>query len=412
MNLFFELIQVAIGRRKQLSECPTEEQWQEVYNVCQKQAMTGIGWYGIEHLPKEQRPNEELLFLWMGMAQKIVATNEVVIDAARKVTKKLHRDGFDCCILKGAGNIIYYNANDNVNDNSRNCIYEVLTEAAPRGGHRTSDVIRESASANGNSTLHSTPYTLHSETGLGMYRSAGDVDVWMIPREGQDVIKYATQAAKERGEKKPVVTYLHTNLPKYKGIEVEAHFRPAYMNSPIYNRRTMRWQEANAEEQMKNVCELGFPIPTAEFNVAYQLNHVFRHLIKTGVGLRQMLDYYMIVKAYKTEFHDKDAMPTLRYLGLDKFAAAMMYVMQKVFAMDNSMLLCKPDKDAGEILLKEIILAGNFGKHDDRRMSQKGLIPLALNILTHDFRIMRAFPLEIICDPFFRVYHKFWQLFH
>ncbi len=389
MKLFFELLQVAIGRREQLSECPTEVQWQEIYDICRKQALTGIGWYAIERLPKEQRPHEELLFLWMGMAQKIVATNELVIDAARKVTKKLQRDGFDCCILKGAGNIVYYNGNGNDNVNEK-----------------------ENDKNNKHSTLHSTPSTVHSETGLGMYRSAGDVDVWMIPREGKNVIEYARQAAKERGEEKPVVTYLHTNLPKYKGIEVEAHFRPAYMNSPIFNRRTLKWQNENAGEQMRNICEFGFPIPTAEFNIVYQLNHVFRHLIKTGVGLRHMLDYYMVVRAYKTEFPSKDAMSTLKYLGLDKFAAAMMYVMQEVFAMDDKLLLCKPDKKSGEILLKEIILSGNFGKHDERRMSQKGLIPLSLNILAHDMRIMRAFPMEVISDPFFRVYHKFWQLFH
>ena len=389
MTLFYELIQTAIGRRERLSECPTEVQWQQIYDICRKQALTGIGWYAIEKLPKEQRPHEELLFLWMGMAQKIVATNELVIDAARKVTKKLQRDGFDCCILKGAGNIVYYNGNGNDNVNEK-----------------------ENDKNNKRSTLHSTPYTLHSETGLGMYRSAGDVDVWMIPREGQDVIKYAKQAAKERGEEKPVVTYLHTNLPKYKGIEVEAHFRPAYMNSPIFNRRTLKWQNENAGEQMRNICEFGFPIPTAEFNVVYQLNHVFRHLIKTGIGLRQILDYYMVVRAYKAKCPNKDAIPTRRYLGLDKFAAAMMFVMQEVFAMDDKLLLCKPDKKSGEILLKEIILSGNFGKHDDRRMSQKGLIPLSLNILAHDMRIMRAFPMEVISDPFFRVYHKFWQLFH
>ena len=192
MNLFFELIQTAIGRRERLSTCPTDEQWQEIYDICQKQALIGIGWYAIERLPKEQRPHEELLFLWMGMAQKIVAMNEVVIEAAQKVSKKLHRDGFDCCILKGAGNVVNYNTN--VNDNG-------------------------------------------SRTPLGMYRAAGDVDVWMIPREGQNVIEYAKQAAKERGEKKPVVIYLHTSLPKCKGIEVEGHYFPAFLNSPIRNRR-------------------------------------------------------------------------------------------------------------------------------------------------------------------------------
>lgn len=371
MKLFFELLQVAIGRREQLSECPTEDQWQEIYDVCQKQALTGIGWYAIERLPKEQRPHEELLFLWMGMAQKIVATNELVIDAARKVTKKLRRDGFDCCILKGAGNIVYYN-----------------------------------------DTLHSTPYTLHSETGLGMYRSAGDVDVWMIPREGQDVIEYARQAAKERGEEKPVVTYLHTNLPKYKGIEVEAHFRPAYMNSPVYNRRTLKWQNENAREQMKNICEFGFPIPTAEFNIVYQLSHIYRHLVYEGIGMRQLLDYYMVVLRFNENKKTHNTIPTLKHLGLEKIAKGVMYIMQEVFLMKENELICKPNKKVGEFLLKEIMTAGNFGKHDPRLNHSQSLFPRTWDIIKHESNMLRFFPEEAICDPFFRLYHKFWQLFH
>ena len=389
MKLFFELLQVAIGRREQLSECPTEVQWQQIYDICWKQALIGIGWYAIERLPKEQRPHEELLFLWMGMAQKIVATNELVIDAARKVTKKLQRDGFDCCILKGAGNIVYYNGNGNDNVNEK-----------------------ENDKNNKRSTLHSTPSTVHSETGLGMYRSAGDVDVWMIPREGQDVIKYARQAAKERGEEKPVVTYLHTNLPKYKGIEVEAHFRPAYMNSPIFNRRTLKWQNENAGEQMRNICEFGFPIPTAEFNIVYQLSHIYRHLVYEGIGMRQLLDYYMIVLRFNEDKETHNTIPTLKYLGLEKIAKGVMYIMQEIFLMKENELICKPNKKVGEFLLNEIMTAGNFGKHDPRLNHSQSFFQKSWDIIKHESNILRFFPEEAICDPFFRVYHKFWQLFH
>ena len=420
MKLFFELLQVAIGRREQLSECPTEVQWQEIYDICQKQALIGIGWYAIEKLPKEQRPHEELLFLWMGMAQKIVATNELVIDAARKVTKKLQRDGFDCCILKGAGNIVYYNGNGNDNVNFREYDQKVLPDVAPAGRTKNFGSIekinevneKENDKNNKRSTLHSTPYTLHSETGLGMYRSAGDVDVWMIPREGQDVIKYAKQAAKERGEEKPVVTYLHTNLPKYKGIEVEAHFRPAYMNSPIFNRRTLKWQNENAGEQMRNICKFGFPIPTAEFNIVYQLSHIYRHLVYEGIGMRQLLDYYMVVLRFNENKETHNTIPTLKHLGLEKIAKGVMYIMQEVFLMKENELICKPNKKVGEFLLNEIMTAGNFGKHDPRLNHSQSFFQKSWDIIKHESNILRFFPEEAICDPFFRVYHKFWQLFH
>lgn len=420
MKLFFELLQVAIGRREQLSECPTETQWQEIYDICRKQALIGIGWYAIEKLPKEQRPHEELLFLWMGMAQKIVATNELVIDAARKVTKKLQRDGFDCCILKGAGNIVYYNWNGNDNVNFREYDQKVLPDVAPAGRTKNFGSIekinevneKENDKNNKRSTLHSTPYTLHSETGLGMYRSAGDVDVWMIPREGQDVIKYAKQAAKERGEKKPKIDYNHARLPDCKGIEVEGHFFPAFLNSPIRNIRINKWTKTNTATQVNNICEYRFAIPTPEFSIIYQLLHIYRHLIKEGIGMRQLLDYYMIVLRFNENKETHNTIPTLKYLGLEKIAKGVMYIMQEIFLMKENELICKPNKKVGEFLLNEIMTAGNFGKHDPRLNHSQSFFPRTWDIIKHESNMLRFFPEEAICDPFFRVYHKFWQLFH
>lgn len=39
-QIFFELIQVAIGRRTNLSHTPTEKEWEELYRMAESQAIT------------------------------------------------------------------------------------------------------------------------------------------------------------------------------------------------------------------------------------------------------------------------------------------------------------------------------------------------------------------------------------
>ena len=53
------------------------------------------------------------------------------------------------------------------------------------------------------------------------------------------------------------------------------------------------------EEQFSHRVMLGeqgeIAIPTVEFNLIFQLTHIFSHLMNEGIGLRQLLDYYYVL---------------------------------------------------------------------------------------------------------------------
>ena len=99
---------------------------------------------------------------------------------------------------------------------------------------------------------------------------------------------------------------------------------------------------------------------------------------------------------------------TLRYLGLWKFAGAVMYVMREVFHLEEQDLIAPVDERRGKTLLREILKGGNFGQHSgltDHSTAGKYFAKHWRNL-----QFVREYPAEAICEPFFRTWHFFWRL--
>ena len=48
-------------------------------------------------------------------------------------------------------------------------------------------------------------------------------------------------------------------------------------------------------------------IPTTAFNVVYQLTHLYHHFFDEGIGMRQIIDYFLVVNDFsKNVFLDTD----------------------------------------------------------------------------------------------------------
>ena len=94
--------------------------------------------------------------------------------------------------------------------------------------------------------------------------------------------------------------HLETTLD---GVPVELHFFPGIMNNPIYNARLQKWFKRNADLQCSNVVSLPdgigeIAIPTTAFNVVYQLMHLYHHFFDEGIGMRQIIDYFLVVNDF------------------------------------------------------------------------------------------------------------------
>lgn len=242
--MIFDFLKYCLDRKDNMSNVVADIDWQQLYFFASKQAILGLCFDGIERLGKEypeelkQNPIErDLLMTWMGKAQQIRRQNMKVNTVASKLFSMLREDGLRCCILKGQGNALMY----------------------------------------------PNPYS----------RTPGDIDIWV---EGGDkrVISFVRSISPH--EK---ACYHHIEFPSYKGVEVEVHYRPSFLQCFWHNRKLQKYYERVKEEQFSHRVMLGeqgeIAIPTVEFNLIFQLTHIFSHLMNEGIGLRQLLDYYYVL---------------------------------------------------------------------------------------------------------------------
>ena len=451
ITAFFAFLKYCLGYKENMSKIVAGMDWQELYSFASKQALLGLCFEGIERLgkeyPEELRLNpigRELLMTWMGKAQQIRRQNMKVNVMAGKLFSMLREDGMRCCILKGQGNALMY----------------------------------------------PNPYS----------RTPGDIDVW-IDASRERIMEY-TQKKFELGDDIRL-QHLETSLD---GVPVELHFFPCSMNNPIYHTRLQNWFKRNADLQCSHIVGLpdgagDIAIPTTAFNVVYQLTHLYHHFFDEGIGMRQIIDYFLVVNDFsKNVFLDnksskitpslftlkegstafpkplspqgtgdvtapsrcseplrsKDGGPSkvspdcagwdrrgvsgdiasdasvisafttdssastalvvvqreLKYLGLWKFAGAVMYVLKEVLGLSEDKMIVPMDEKRGKLLLAEILDGGNFGRHftkyagfTHQSMGKKYFLKIWRNM-----HFVRYYPAEALCEPLFRTWHFFWRM--
>ena len=355
---FFDFLQFCIGSVEKIPTSIKEADWKVLYAIAKKQALTGVLFHGIKQLPKELAPDAELLMRWMGMAQKIHQQNiRLFLDSA-KVCKKFKDVGFRNCILKGQGNAL----------------------------------------------LYPDPYM----------RTSGDIDIYLDGGRNR-VIQYINKVCPNQ-----VMRYHHVDFPVMK-TPIEVHFTPSYMFFPVHNRRMQKWFKEVMDLQCSNIVTLpdGYgeiTVPTTSFNVIYILSHLYRHVFTEGIGLRQLIDYYFVLmKSEERNVKNLTALQReLKYLGLWKFAGAVMYVLHEALGLPEAKMIAPIDVNEGRFLLDEIMQGGNFGQYDTRLGSKEneGKLHRYLRMSLRNLRFVKHYPTEALSEPLFRTWFAFWKKIH
>lgn len=183
------------------------------------------------------------------------------------------------------------------------------------------------------------------------------------------------------------VNRLEMNVPIYQDTEVEFHYKPFYMPSPWDDRRLQAFFKSCEEANFKNKINLSntsnhsnnsICAPTIEFNLVHQMVHIWHHFMTEGVGLRQLMDYFFVLRHGKEVENGSESIEGVKKvisdLGLERFAAGLMGVMRTVFGLEEKYLLWEPDPEAGAWILSEVMQKGNFGHlSDDNLMKRQPL---------------------------------------
>lgn len=230
-------------------------------------------------------------------------------------------------------------------------------------------------------------------------RTPGDIDIWV---EGgfEKVMRYV-----QRVSMTDHVTEHHVEFDFFKDIPVEAHFTPSRLINRRCDRRYQKWVEKEGDRQFTHTVDFEngrISVPTQEFNLVYQLSHIYRHMFEGGIGLWQLTDYYvLLVTAELSRDEVARVKQLVRQFGMERFAQSLMWVMGYVFHQDQSRMLWKPDEKRGRFLLREIMKMGNFGHADHRFDIDKDASHLRryCRRLRGKIRFVKYFPMEVMWLP-------------
>ena len=382
-DLFFELIRVALGNADRLSHKPKPKEWQMLYDMAKKQSLVGICFAGVHRLVNSEKEDyygmPKMLYLtWLGMAAKIQQRNEVVNHRCLDLQRMLLNDEITNCVLKGQGIAALYECNSSNGS---------LQAKRPDGP--------SAKGSNGSS--------------LRYLRQSGDIDVWCDGGR-ERIYKYSMDKLGEISG----VNYHHIHFPVFEDTEVEMHIYPSFLSSPLRNKRLQEFCKLYAPSECKTE---EISTPSLAFNLVFIMLHCYRHLSGHGVGMRQVMDYYFVLREASLQLspeRKRESEMWIKKLGMERFAKALAWVIGYVFDDDpDSPSFTKglgegsfePDEKEGRFLLSEIMQTGNMGHADERvdRSKLNSALGRYIYNFKRDLYVMRICPHEALWEPWFNL---------
>ena len=309
-NNSISLLQYSLGVRADYPCAPSQEEWQGIFDMASEQGVAGICFAGIKRMLGEggmscrkgtplEHASEYMLFQWMGESMRVEERNKTLNRQCMEVQEAFRKEGLESCIIKGQGVGALYGS-------------------------------------------------------LAHWRSPGDIDVW-VKGTAKDVLDFVNARTPNRE-----FDGKHTHWNVYRDTMVEVHWWASRTSNPIVDRRLRRFYS----EQIGKACQREVTLydgtkittPDAFFNSIHSLLHIFGHFLYEGITLKQMTDYYFILRAVQEEgIPNEQIVKKFHELGIYDFSRIVMYIMLKVYGMPAEYLLTKPDAERGEALLKEIM---------------------------------------------------------
>ena len=451
----FAFLRCCLGCKENMSRVIACMDWQELYSFASKQAILGLCFEGIERLGKEY-PEElkrnpigrELLMTWMGKAQQIRRQNMKVNAVAGKLFAMLREDGMRCCVLKGQGNALMY-----PNPYSRtpgdidvwiNASRERIMEYARKTFELGDDIRLQHLETSLDGVpveLHFFPCSMNNPIYharlqkwfrrnadlqcshiVGLPDGAGDI---AIPTTAFNVVYQLTHLYHHFFDEgigmRQITDYFLVVNDFSKNVFLDTDFSNHPVNfsnhpvplskegstfspSPSSSGSGDVTAPSRCSEQLRS--KDGGPSKVSPDCAGWDRRGVSGDIASDA----------SVISAFTTDSSASTALDVvqreLKYLGLWKFAGAVMYVLKEVLGLSEDKMIVPVDEKRGRLLLAEILDGGNFGRHFSKyggfthqSMGKKYFLKIWRNM-----HFVRYYPAEALCEPLFRTWHFFWRL--
>lgn len=276
--------------------------WEKVFRELSAQTVAAVPADVVRNLPL---PQEEKKKYSLYVAQHVILWNKILYHQ-QMITGEFRREEIPVAVLKGAAAAVYY-----PNPEYR-CMGDIDLIVAPDDFDHAAAILKR---------LGYEPLEAHNERHESFDRSG-----------------------------------IHVELHHYfSTLHVEKHAR--YLDQRIWN--------ALRQAEYRRVEQYCFPqLPVVE-NGLVLLQHICQHL-ETGLGLRQIIDWMLYVKAELTdELWENEFEEAAKEIGLSKLAIVTTRMCQMYLGLTKERTWCKnADSNLCRELMEYVICHGNFGRKD------------------------------------------------
>lgn len=306
-ELFFELLQIALGNRECLSRGLSAKEWEQIYNLSQEQAIFGVMLGGIQRLPQDQRPPKLLLLQWIGETNIIQQQNEMMDRAVVELCRMMKDEGIRIFVFKGQAVGAFYD-----------------------------------------------------DPGL---RQSGDIDFYCYSEDWEKAVHFF------KHKKGLQINDLHSQKDvnfTFGDVIYEMHNQITLFNYPIHSRY---WKKTVMPEIIAHPYSVkvgGENVPTLAptYNALFIFIHIFQHLIADGIALRQFCDWAWVLMTQHDEIDVDVLMCHLKELGLLKAYSGLGAILTEKLGLAPELFPFKishEDRKRLPALWQNILERGNFG---------------------------------------------------
>lgn len=305
---FFSLLQSGLWdyENREISIFPlTDTEWKVLYRLSREQTVTGLIFAGIQKLPENVQPKENLLVRWIAAVDAIERSNLKMNSVLIELSEMFKKNGINHVLLKGQGI----------------------------------------------ATLYKDP----------LLRECGDIDFYFPTEKDFTGAKNCIHRERIGIESKADGSIFYF----WKGVKIEHHKRMF----DLFTSRSIRYsKELETRYGMRLITLSGnndvlIDIPHPVLNIIQQSTHILKHAFGLGIGLRQFCD---LAISYYTWYGEQTGDNIRRIhceLGLEKWYSLQLSFMEKYIKLSGQYLPCHDRKVLPDILYNIVWSGGNFGQN-------------------------------------------------